>query len=158
MGGHTPFITILRKCRPLSSGGVTSGAGVSQGAADFILGRRHAGNKQHVGHRAQTIIRGQTALFLRTSRANRRGHAYACADIHRAPALPPTRLFVSTHPERHGRCCSEDPQSKQERRAPSLCSLVLLTQSDTWSWCFSEFATGLVIWTPEHHRRRNPPV
>ncbi len=85
---------------PLISGGVTSGAGVSQGAADFILGRRHAGYKQHVGHRAQTIIWGQATLFLRTSRANRRGCTYACADVHWAPALPPTHLFVSTNPER----------------------------------------------------------
>ncbi len=46
------FYNVSYRCPHLSSGGVTSGAGVSQGAADFILGRRYAGYKQHVGHRA----------------------------------------------------------------------------------------------------------
>lgn len=108
-------------CGPLSSRGVTSSAGVSQWAADFILGGRHAGYKQHVGHRAQTVIRSQTTLFFGTSGANRRRSGNAAADIHWAPALPPSRLFISTHPNRHSESCLEEaPQGHKE----TLSSLV----------------------------------
>lgn len=137
-----------------SSGRATSGAGVSQGTADFILEGRHTRYKQHVGHSAQTLIRSQAALFLRTSWANRRGRAYTCTDVHRTPALPPTRLFVSTHPETQSLPFNgpEYPQGSLER------TTVLGNQSETWSLCSSEFVKDQVVWTPEHHRHRSPPV
>lgn len=34
----------------------------------------------------------------------------------------------------------------------------LCMQSNTWSWCFSESVKDQVIWTPEHHGHRSPPV
>lgn len=88
-------------CTPchLSSGTLTSGAGVSQRTTNFILSRRHSWYQQHVGYWTKTIVRGQATLFI--SWSNGRRSAYACADVHRAPAFPPTRLFVSTHPEWH---------------------------------------------------------
>lgn len=45
----------------------TSGAGVSQRTADFILSSRHPGYQQHVGHGTQAVIRGQASLFVGTS-------------------------------------------------------------------------------------------
>ena len=131
-----------------SSGGVTSGACVSQRTADFILDRRHAGYHQHVGHWTETIIRGQATLFLRTPRACRRGHSYACTNVHWAPALPPTHLFVSTNPGRH--------TVTTVQHGPQI--LMLSKGSDTWSWCSSEFAKDKEVWTPVRHRRHSPPV